>query len=320
MAVSNDSVDDFFIHQQVFNLVLNERPLTKCIIAMFMSVLFAYVNGVMLCALRSKRVFKENPRYILFAHMLLNDTIQLIFSAMLYCFALAFLKIVTSFCAFIIFVSGTTFLNTPLILAVMSLERYVAICFPLRHAELATQKITYFAIVLIWCICSINFMFDMFFGAIMDPNFFTSHIFCTRERLFIKPWQLDVYHGFNMCYFVSVTLIIIFTYISIMIAARSVSYNKESATKAYRTVLLHFIQLCLCLCAFLYSIIERAVAMLGNSTLFLDLRYVIFLFVLILPRCLSPLIYGLRDEAVRPLFLHYFRYGTGKVKPTVNVH
>ncbi|XP_066501171.1 odorant receptor 131-2-like [Hoplias malabaricus] len=321
MAVFNGSAAEvLFIHEQMYDIVLNEKTIIRCIVVMLMSVLFVYINGIMLYCLRSKRVFIETPRYILFVHMLLNDSVLLVVSSITYCFAMAVLKVVTAGCAFVIFLSCTTFLNTPLILAVMSLERYVAIQFPLRHGKIATKKRTYLAILLIWCICSINVMFDLIFRAIMDPNILTSQVFCSREKLFIKPWQLDVFYGFNIFLFLSVTLIIIFTYISIMIAARSVSSKKESATKAYRTVLLHFIQLCLCLCAFLYNILERAVAMLGNSTLFLDLRYVMFLFVLILPRCLSPLIYGLRDEAVRPLFTYYLCYGKGKIKPVVSAH
>ncbi|GAA6105661.1 odorant receptor 131-2-like [Tachysurus ichikawai] len=124
-----------------------------------------------------------------------------------------------------------------------------------------------------------------------------------------------------MFYFVSVSVIILFTYIRILITARSITSNKDSAAKAHKTVLLHIIQLSLCLTSFLYSIIERAAATSSTSTsLFVDLRYLNYLFVLILPRCLSPLIYGLRDDAVRPLFIYYFRCATGKRRSTVNVH
>ncbi|XP_076836436.1 odorant receptor 131-2-like [Brachyhypopomus gauderio] len=308
MAIINETTAEvLFIHQQIFLVALNEGPVTKLIFAILTSLLFVYLNGVMLCALWSKPFLKETPRYILFAHMLLNDSIQLVFTSMLYIFSLCMYRLATVACAFIVFVSGTTFRNTPLNLAVMSMERYMAICFPLRHTEFVTQKRTFLAIAFVWFTASCNFIVDFLIAAILDPNFLTLHIFCTRERLFIKPWQADVLQGFNAFFFVSVTLIIVFTYISIMITARSVSTNKkDSARKAHRTVLLHLIQLGLCLITFLYSIIERAAAMAGSDTLFLDLRYLNYLFVLILPRCLSPLIYGLRDNAVRPLFIYRF--------------
>uniref|UniRef100_A0AAR2INN1 G-protein coupled receptors family 1 profile domain-containing protein n=1 Tax=Pygocentrus nattereri TaxID=42514 RepID=A0AAR2INN1_PYGNA len=316
MAVSNEStVEVVFIHQQMFTLVLNEKTITKYVVVMLLPSFFIYVNGVMLFALRSKRVFKESPRYILFAHMLFTDSVHLFFSSMLYCFALVLLKVVTAGCAIIVFVSGTTFFIAPLNLAVMSLERYVAIHFPLRHTEIATRKRTYIAIILIWCISSINVMFDVLLGVVMDRNFLTSLMYCFRDQIFIKPWQLDLYNGCNIFYFVSVTAIIIFTYISIMITARSMSSNKDSAKKAHRTVLLHLIQLGLCLTSFVYGSIERALSLIAGSdtALFKHLKYVNFLFVLIVPRCLSPLIYGLRNDAVRPLFKYYFCCGSTKV-------
>ncbi|XP_066501376.1 odorant receptor 131-2-like [Hoplias malabaricus] len=322
MALLNGSTLGILtIQQQLSDSVLNELQKLKLVVPILMSLFFVYVNSVMFCVLRSKRIFKETPRYILFGHMLFNDSVQLIVSSMLYTFALAFLKVVTAACAFIIFVSSATFRNTPLNLAVMSLERYVAICFPLRHTEIATQKRTYLAIVLMWCISSINPMIDLFFAAIMDPNFLTMNGFCSRDKLFIKSWQLDMFNALNVLYFVSVTVIIIFTYISIMITARSVSSSKDSARKAYRTVLLHLFQLGLSLTSFLYVNIERALYIFSgsDSSLYTNLRYLNFVFVLILPRSLSPLIYGLRDDAVRPLYKFYFFCGSSKIMPVVNV-
>ncbi|XP_047661885.1 odorant receptor 131-2-like [Tachysurus fulvidraco] len=321
MSVSNDSIVIYIIiHQQMFQPVLSEGLVSKVSFAILMSLFFIYLNAIMVYTLWSKSVFKETPRYILFNHMLFNDLIQLFVTSLLYILSLAYLKLVVAACAFVIFVTSTTFLNAPLNLAVMSVESYVAITFPLRHAEIASQKKTYIAIGIIWCTSMIQFIIDLFYVLLTDPTFFSSQIFCTREGLFIKQWQLDAYQGVNMFYFVSVSVIILFTYIRILITARSITSNKESAAKAHKTVLLHIIQLGLCLTSFLYSIIERAAATSSTSTsLFMDLRYLNYLFVLILPRCLSPLIYGLRDDCVRPLFIYYFRCATGKSRSTVYV-
>ncbi|XP_027013474.1 odorant receptor 131-2-like [Tachysurus fulvidraco] len=321
MSVSNDSiVDVLLIPQQIFQPVLTKGLVSKVSFAILMSLFFIYLNSIMVYTLWSKPVFKETPRYILFNHMLFNDSIQLFVTSLLYVLILASLKLVMAACAFVVFVSSTTFRNAPLNLAVMSVERYVAINFPLRHAEIATQKRTYIAIGIIWFMSMIQFIIDLLYILLTDPTFFSSQIFCTRERLFIKQWQVDAYEGVNMFYFVSVSVIILFTYIRILITARSITSNKDSAAKAHKTVLLHIIQLGLCLTSFLYSIIERAAATSSTSTvLFKDLRYLNYLFVLILPRCLSPLIYGLRDDAIRTLFIYYFRCATGKRRSTVRV-
>ncbi|XP_076835668.1 odorant receptor 131-2-like [Brachyhypopomus gauderio] len=321
MAGTNKSSVNDLIYDQMAKLNSNEAGVSKSMVATLLIMFCTYVNCIMFYTLMYKRIFKETPRYILFAHMLLNDSVHLLLTSFLFLMAQTILKLAKAACSFIIFLTTTTFRNAPLNLALMSLERYVAICFPLRHIEIATQKRTYLAIGFIWCIGSINILVDVLFAAVMDPNFFTIQINCIREQIFMQPWQLDVYNGFNVFYFVSVTVIIMFTYISILITARSVSSNKDSAKKSHRTVLLHFIQLGLCLTSFLHGTIERALYVMTVSDVFLytHLRYLNFLFVLVLPRFLSPLIYGLRDDGVRPLFTYYFCYGARKFKPKINV-
>ena len=321
MAMINQSSEGVpLVHQQMFKVEMNEGPLSKLVVAILMSLLFICINCIMFHTLMSKPVFRELPRYILFAHMLCNDSVQLMVSLLLYVLSMNVQLIPKALCALIILVTVTTFRNAALNLAVMSLERYVAICFPLRHSEMVTRKTTGVSIGLIWIFGSINLSIDILYALIMDPGSFKDSIFCTRERFILSPWQRDMFDGFNLFSFVTVTAILIFTYINVMVAARSASAEKESARKAHKTILLHLVQLVLCVNTFIYGTIERALAMTSSSRLFMDLRYLNFLFVLILPRCLSPLIYGLRDDAVRPLFLYYVRCGAQKVKPSVTAH
>ena len=70
----------------------------------------------------------------------------------------------------------------------------------------------------------------------------------------------------------------------------------------------------------LFGTIDTWLSKLPNIELFHNLRFMNFILILILPLCLSPLIYGLRDDAVRPLFLYYVRCGAQKVKPSVTAH
>ncbi|XP_076118541.1 odorant receptor 131-2-like [Alosa pseudoharengus] len=321
MADANSSSQQaLFVHQQMFQVQLNEGPLTKLVVSIVMSMLFVWVNCLLLFTLSRKPVFRETPRYVLFSHMLCNDSVQLVSTSLLYILSMSYVQVHKAACSVALFVSSSTFFNAPLNLALMSLERYVAICFPLRHATVATPGATAVGILLIWFLGGVNVVIDILYAVARDGRFFSERMFCTRERIFMAPWQADVFQGFNGFYFVIVTVIIVFTYISVMLVARSASSDKESAKRAHRTLLLHLIQLGLCLNSFLYGSIERALAMTSSSRLFMDLRYLNYLFVLILPRCLSPLIYGLRDDAVRPLFLYYVRCGTQKVKPSVTAH
>ncbi|XP_066502829.1 odorant receptor 131-2-like [Hoplias malabaricus] len=311
-----------FSYEQVYKVDFDAATGSKIAVVVALSLFFVYINSIMLFALRSKSIFQETPRYILFAHMLFNDSVLLLFTTVLYAMSLALLNVAKAICSLLVLISTCTFQNAPLTLAVMSLERYVAICFPLRHTTIVTQKNTAIAIGIIWTLSCLNFVIDRIYEIIIDPNHLVKIIFCTRQKLFVAKWQADKDQGFEILLFVSVTVIIIFTYIRITIAAKSVSSNKESANKAHRTVLLHLIQLGLCLTSFLYGTIERMLyVMTGtDSTLFIHLRYLNFLILVILPRCLSPLIYGLRDDAIRHLFKYYFCYAISKVKPSLNVN
>ncbi|XP_063058248.1 odorant receptor 131-2-like [Engraulis encrasicolus] len=320
MANLSSEEDAPLVHQQMFKVEMNEGPLSKLVVAILMALLFMYINSIMFHTLLSKPVFRELPRYILFAHMLCNDTVLLLMVSLLYLLSLYLQKVPKAVCALIILIAATTVRISALNLGFMSLERYVAICFPLRHSEMASKKMTGVLIVIMWILGVLSPVIDILFPLIRNPESFGKPMFCTYDSFFLASWQIVVFDAIHSFYFVSVTFMIVFTYVSVVVAARSASTDKDSATKAQRTVLLHFGQLLLCLNSLLYETIERAMAKVSSSRLFMDLRYMNYLFILLLPRCLSPLVYGLRDNAVRPLFLYYVRCGYRKVKPSVATH
>ncbi|MFT7818396.1 mu-type opioid receptor-like [Arapaima gigas] len=306
---SSLDLDIEFLQYQSMSVTMEWSVYIKALLVMMISLLFISFNSIMFLAICSKVTLCETSRYILFGQMLLNDSILMVFSSLLYCFSLSNVSFIRVFCSAIMLLSSTTFRNSPLNLAVMSLERYVAICFPLRHADIATPGRTGVAIAVVWFLGSINFVIDIFVSATSDKQFLTGYVYCTRERLLVAKWQYDMYQGFNGFFFTAVGLTIIYTYGGIVAAARSIK-----AQKASRTVLLHLVQLGLCLTSFLYSSIERALATFSSS-LINSLRYLNFLLLLVLPRCLSPLIYGLRDDSIRPIFLHRLRCGPRRTKP-----
>ncbi|XP_036379909.1 odorant receptor 131-2-like [Megalops cyprinoides] len=317
MDEANFSVEEpSFIYQQAYHIQLDGLLITRMVIVLSTSLFFFYVNSIMFFTLRSKPVFRETSRYILFANIVFSDSILLLSNTVIYSYAVAYLYVFKAVCALVMLFCITTYTFSPLNLAVMSLERYVAICYPLHHAEITTQKRTNITIGVVWFLASLNIVIDLFYTTVTKPHSFNAPTFCTRERLLIDKWQLDLFHGLNGFYFVTVAVIIIYTYIAIIVAAKSVSTDKDSAKKARNTVLLHLIQLGLCLTSFLYGVFEHMLSTI-DLTLYLNIRVLLFFVLIILPRCLSPLIYGLRDDIFRPLFLSYFRCRYGNIKPAV---
>ncbi|XP_061103848.1 odorant receptor 131-2-like [Conger conger] len=271
------------------------------------------MSGLMFFILWSKPKFREDSRYILFAHMLINDSVHLMGTIVLYLFALAFLHMSKAICSILVLITAVTYNNTPLNLAVISLERYVAIRFPLRHTEIATRRRTAIAIGLMWFISSINILIEIIYIMALDPHFFTAPIFCIREQMIIEEWQITFYSAASFFFLVFVALTILYIYISITLVAKSASTNKDSANKARKTVLLHMFQLGLCITSLLFAMFDALIAKTATA-LYVPLQFLNFFCLLVLPRCLSPLIYGLRDSAIRPLFLSYFRCNPTRLK------
>ncbi|KAM6987007.1 odorant receptor 131-2-like [Aplochiton taeniatus] len=214
-------------------------------------VIFLYINGVMLFTLRSKPVFRETPRYILLLNLLFGDTFQLTVSFVMYLLATLRLQLLRSVCAILTAFGIVTADISSLTLAVMSLERYVAVCFPLRAATIVTIRGTGVAIAVVWGICSANTLirFIILFLFNSTPMNVLLKDFCTKEQVFLLKALSDYDEAFTCFVFVSVGVILILSYFGVMVAARSASSDKASTSKARKTVLLHLIQLCLSLSA-----------------------------------------------------------------------
>lgn len=79
------------------------------------------------------------------------------------------------------------------------------------------------------------------------------------------------------------------------VAKAASGYNKKSSRKGLRTVIIHGVQLLLCLTQMWCPFIEAAVFKTG-SVMFKAVRFYNYILFYLVPRCLSPLIYGLRDD------------------------
>ncbi|XP_027002150.2 odorant receptor 131-2-like [Tachysurus fulvidraco] len=260
---------------------------------MLLYVFINYINGTLVHTFVSHEIINENPRYILFIHMVVNDMIQLTISVMLHLIVYIFYRINVSLCCVLLIIAVFTTLNTPLNLAGMAIERYIAICNPLYHSQICTMRRTYILISLIWFLGSIPILPDLFILVATEPSeFFYSPVICTRDSVFRHPYLVEKRNISHLIYLSFVWLTLVYTYFRIMFAAKAAG---SQVKKARNTIILHGLQLVLCMFTYIGPPLESFFTTLF-PTFTSEIRYINFLFVQVLPRFLSPIIYGWRDQ------------------------
>ncbi|XP_031735536.1 odorant receptor 131-2-like [Anarrhichthys ocellatus] len=195
--------------------------------------------------------------------------------------------------------------STPLILAGMALERYISICFPLHYCHMCTVPRTFLLVFIILILTAAPPVTDLLITAVHRPlSFFHTDIFCDHPLLFRHR---SIYYKncvFDGVYLSFVALTLLYTYCRIMMTAQAASTGLASVKRARNTVLLHGVQLLLCMLAFVVPSLQAALISLFPR-FSLEIRYIFFLLVYIIPRFMSPIIYGFRDELFRKYWTRY---------------
>ncbi|KAK2827962.1 hypothetical protein Q5P01_018996 [Channa striata] len=271
------------------------------------SCVFLFINGTMLFILRSKSVFRETSRYILLYNLLFADTVLLAQSQLLFLLAACRIRLVYPVCGVLSMLASLTTAISPLILVVMSLERYVAVCYPLRHPGIITVKNTRVAIIIVWACSSFHVLLYVLLllrFPFEDLPTLQMKDFCGKESMILDPIS-DLYDKALTCFvFVSAGAAVSFSYIGVTIAARSASKNKASARKARNTLLLHLVQLGLSLSSTIHNPLLTAISKVLDRIILVRIQIVCYVCIIILPRCLSALIYGIRDQNIRPILMY----------------
>uniref|UniRef100_A0A3P8NHP0 G-protein coupled receptors family 1 profile domain-containing protein n=1 Tax=Astatotilapia calliptera TaxID=8154 RepID=A0A3P8NHP0_ASTCA len=280
---------------------------------------FLCINFLLITTFFMKDIFYTTMRYILFAIALSSDSLFLLMTNVLLILNYFSFTIQVWLCVIIYIVLSVYTFVTPVTLTAMTLERYVAICVPLRHAELCrTQRALHFILIIhglssVPCIVILSIFF-----ASAITSFYTQSRICAVEMFIFHRWQDHLRSAISQLYFLIMSITIVFSYVQIMKVAKAASgenkkstwkgltasgENKKSTWKGLSTVVLHGFQLLLCLIQLWCPFIEAAVLQI-DFMLFINVRYFNYIAFILAPRCLSPLIYGLRDE----MFVNALKY------------
>uniref|UniRef100_UPI0037E8791F odorant receptor 131-2-like n=1 Tax=Semicossyphus pulcher TaxID=241346 RepID=UPI0037E8791F len=285
-------------------LGLLERVMFSTLVAVTGCMLL-FINGTMLFTLRSKPVFSETSRYVLLYNLLVADTLQMAMSQLLYVLSACRLMLPYPICGLLIMFARLTTDISPLTLVVMSLERYIAVCYPLRHAAIIPIRNTLVAIIGVWAFSSLNVLTHLLLllqFPFEDLESLQMKEFCSKLQMYLVPMSYVYNQAYTCFLFITAGVAITSSYIGVVVAARSASTDKESAHKVCKTLLLHLFQLGLSLMSMMHTTLLIAISEIVRRSLFVYIMSVFYVFVYILPRCLSALIYGLRDQTIRPVF------------------
>ncbi|XP_033822270.1 odorant receptor 131-2-like [Periophthalmus magnuspinnatus] len=272
---------------------------TKNVIVVTLGLTINYINGMLIHTFRKNQMFYTTPRYILFIHLVVNDMIQLTSAIILYISSYVFYKINASICCIFLCFALYTTLNSPINLAVMAVECYIAICYPLRHAEFCTVKTTYILIACIWVMSSIGILPDLFLLIATEPvEYFLTKLFCERENFFRHPASSKKREVLYTLYLVVIWIALLYTYLQIFIAAKAANALNGDPKKAKNTILLHAFQLLLCILTYVFHfVVSLLVSLFPRNSI--HVIFASYIFIQILPRLVSPIVYGLRDQMFR---------------------
>ncbi|XP_027136617.1 odorant receptor 131-2-like [Larimichthys crocea] len=294
---------------EVLQLQIN----VKLSIVQILVIIFLSINFFLIMTFFRKECFYTTTRYILFAVTLLSDSLILFISNNLLIFTYFGFNVQVWLCVIINVMLLLYMIVTPVTLTAMTLERYVAICMPLRHAELCSTRSTMHCILIIHGLSSVPciVVLSTFFAS-ASFSLYKQYRLCSVEILILHRWQGHVRSAVHQFYFLVMVLIILFSYLKIMKVAKAASgEDKKSSWKGLRTVILHGFQLLLCLIQLWSPFIESTLLQF-DFMLFINVRYSNYVLFNLTPRCLSPLIYGLRDETFFHALKNYAFFGLYK--------
>ena len=164
----------------------------KIMLIQIFVVLFLCINLLLIMTFFTKEFFYTTMRYILFAVTLMSDCLFLVLTDLLVILSYSRYTIQTWLCLIIYILSSLYTYVTLVTLTAMTLERYVAICLPLRHGELCSPRSALHSILIIHSLSSLPSMVSLsIFFASATYDSYTQSRMCSAEIFIVhKPGRV----------------------------------------------------------------------------------------------------------------------------------
>uniref|UniRef100_A0A3Q3ML35 G-protein coupled receptors family 1 profile domain-containing protein n=1 Tax=Mastacembelus armatus TaxID=205130 RepID=A0A3Q3ML35_9TELE len=185
------------------------------------------------------------------------------------------------------------------ILVIMSYDRFIAICFPLRYHSIVTKPAIAAMLLLVWVVllsvsaCMVGLLDrHSFCGSLVIQSFFCNHgliVYLACDDTTLNSNISFVSFVLNPCL---PPVLIILTYICIAIALSRIASRKERL-KAAKTCTSHLILVAICFSPILYISVANLISEVDR-----DGRIISMTLAHIVPPLLNPILYSLKTEEV----------------------
>ncbi|XP_040204911.1 probable G-protein coupled receptor 148 [Rana temporaria] len=267
------------------------------------SIVTLLVNPLVLVTILMKDKLRKETRYNLLANVMISDLIFLIFNSLIStCNAIRW-YIHRILCFTMTVFSFAAYTSCVLTFTVMVIDTYIAICFPLHYHSLLSVQRTRKILSAIW-IFSVVFPIAVF---VLSESFNTD----VHERqnvcllLYYGPQdnrnnRVTIVCSFAIIFLMICSVMITYFYVRLYTMTRHSGIWASRFSRARITLLTHSILLCLYIIpAF---ILTTEVIMFKNNVIGMDVRLWISAsnscVIMLMPRALSPLLYGLRYREI----------------------
>ncbi|XP_054692027.1 probable G-protein coupled receptor 148 [Grus americana] len=252
----------------------------------------------------SRFSIRQETRYMLLGNALLSDLIYLLFYALSAALNAARVHLPKEACVVLLFLLAVAYCGGLFTAAAIVLDTYIAILFPLRYIAILPPSRTKKIIVLLW-MCSGAFP-GIFFLVLSSTHSFVPCVLETCSVPVILLLTLNGTDAMKLCFWLSTT--VIFLCLSLIFCCYAILYFKtkqsgiwaSSCSRASVTFLMHntvlFFYFFPLLALFVESFLCVNIVIRLQTGIWVCLTVCSIL--MILPKVLFPLLYGLRYREI----------------------
>ncbi|XP_041034953.1 olfactory receptor 4M2 [Carcharodon carcharias] len=266
-------------------------------------VLLAFFNLVINYTILGEDRLRSQARFVLLFHLLVSGLIYFGLSSTFYLLIYLEVAISASSCVTLLLflmMSGSTILLT---LTVMAVDRYFAICHPLKYSSFCTQCKVWILSSLTWVVSAIIPLILVSEHMRREPKLGETER-CSASNL---PSSYNMKQTSKILLICICTVLILYSYFKILVEGKRIGVLNRRNKRARSTILMHGVQLAVYIIPTFINFILHLVAHAGKlhantKSLFEVLNFAFFS----LAQCISPVIYGLRKEELWELTSHKF--------------